>query len=142
MTRAAANRTDEVGTEAPEKELGLLAIRVGITLLMTVGCAIAVEVGWSSPIRTILALSFLLLGPGLAFAEVLGIRDFARRLAIAPAVSLGLETLLAITLVYAGAFSARTAIAILAGLTVAALAVALTRSVRFRRASSDSDPPA
>jgi hypothetical protein len=120
---------------ADETELWRFAVRAGFILTITVGCAVSVETGWQSPIRTVLALAYLLLGPGLALAELLEIRDPAQRLMIASAASLGLETLLAIGLVYLGAFSTRLGIAILAALTVAALGGAALRLIRSRRDS-------
>ena len=59
-------------------------------------------------------LGFLLIAPGLALTEMLAIREPIQRLALATAGSLALETVVAVTLLYArrilnqpGAHSAR-----------------------------------
>lgn len=117
---------------ANERELWRFAARAGVILTITVGCTASVETGWDSPVRIVLALAYLLFVPGLAIAELLEIRDLAQRLMIASGASLGLETLLAIGLVYAGAFSTRLAIAILAIFTFAAVGGAALRLVRSR----------
>jgi hypothetical protein len=70
------------------------------------------------------------------------IRDLAQLFAIAAPTSVGLETLLAITLVYAGAFSTGRAIAILAGFTVAIIGVALLPVRRSHAAAGDGHQPA
>ncbi|MGN6168729.1 MAG: hypothetical protein ACTHQQ_11240, partial [Solirubrobacteraceae bacterium] len=82
-----------------------LLARAAIIVALTAGCITAVATGWVSPVRVVLALGFLLLCPGLAFAEVLEIRDLPQRLTIAIGVSLALDTLLSLLLVYVGAFS-------------------------------------
>lgn len=134
----ASHRLSGTGTvpgdraRSPEANLSLVALRAAVILLITAGCAVSVATAWISPVRVAFSLAFLLFGPGLALTELLQIRDIAQRFAIATPVSLGLETLLALTLVYAGAFSIRLAIAILATFTVVTLAVALVRIRRSR----------
>jgi uncharacterized membrane protein len=121
----------------PPNELRPATLRAAAILLMTAGCVIFVATGWASPVRVVFSLLFLLFGPGLALAELLEIRDLARRFAIATPASLALETLLAVTLVYAGAFSIRLAITILAAFTVGIGGVALLRARRSHVASGD-----
>jgi hypothetical protein len=57
------------------------------TLLITVASVLAVVVDWRSPVRTVLALAFLLFAPGLALAELLAIREPVQRLALVAGAS-------------------------------------------------------
>jgi uncharacterized membrane protein len=104
-------------------------------VVLALGCATAVATGWRSPLRAVLSLGFLLFGPGAALAELLDIRDLAQRLTIAVAASLGIETLLALVLVYAGAFSVTLIVVIVAALTLVMLSAAVLRVARFKRMS-------
>jgi hypothetical protein len=109
------------------REVELRAVAI---LLLTGGCVLAIATLRSSPIRAVLSLSFLLFGPGLALAELLDIRDPTQRVAIATAASLSIETLVAMALVLARAFSLRLAIGIIVALTVSAVGVAVLRARR------------
>jgi hypothetical protein len=104
------------------------AVRVAGILLLTGGCLASVMTQWESPVRAGLALLFLFVAPGLAVAEAIDASGLAHRMTIATGGSLALETLLAVTLVYAGLFSVRLAIAMLAAFTVVVVALALVRS--------------
>jgi hypothetical protein len=106
-------------------------------LLATV-CTLAVVTGWTSPVRVVFSLGFLILAPGLALAELLELSDLAQRLTIAIGASLALDALVAMTLLYAGAYSARLAVGILAALTLTVLAVALVRAHTHSRKSATS----
>jgi uncharacterized membrane protein len=97
-----------------------------------VGGAFA-AIGWVSPLRVVAVLVFLLFGPGLAVAELLDVRDVAQRLAIATGVSLAVETLVGLALLYAGAFSAELTLAIVLALSALLLAVAWLRATRRER---------
>jgi hypothetical protein len=123
-------------------ELRPVAIRVAAILLVTTCCVVFAVTGWVSPVRVVCSLVFLFFGPGLALTELLEIRDLAQRFAIATPASLGLATLIAVTLVYAGAFSIGLAIAILATFTVAIVGLALLRACRSLVASDDGHRPA
>jgi uncharacterized membrane protein len=122
------------GRQPTLREIELRAVCI---LLLTGGCVLAIAALPSSPIRAVLAISFLLFGPGLALAELLEIRDLTQRVAIATGASLGIETLVALALVYAHAFSLRLAIAIIAGLTVSAVGLTVLRARRSRILSDD-----
>lgn len=129
----APNEHADRGYDQPEatQEKRFWAMRrVAIALMVTAGCVVAVTTGWVSPVRAVLALAFLLFCPGLALAELLEIDDVAQLLTIAIAGSLALDTLLALVLVYSGAFSAPLAVDILAAVTVAALITAVLRAAR------------
>jgi hypothetical protein len=85
-----------------------------------VACAATVATGWHSPVRVALAIGFLLFGPGLALAELLDVRDPFTRLAVATGASLAVDTIVALILVYAGAFSTLLALVLLLLVTVCA----------------------
>lgn len=129
------------GAPWPESHYWLLA-RTAIIVALTAGCITAVATGWHSPIRVVLAVGFLLFCPGLALAEVLEVRDLALRVAIATGASIALDTLLSLLLIYTGAFSISLALAIIAALTLAAVAAALIRTVvhLHRENAAGTDP--
>jgi uncharacterized membrane protein len=103
-------------------------------ILLVGGTAAAVSaLGWHSPVRVVLALAFLLFCPGLALGELLDVREPVQRLALATAASLALETLVGVALLYAGAYSAELAFAIVLALSGAILAAAVVRAVRTSR---------
>jgi uncharacterized membrane protein len=102
------------------------AAAIGVGVLA--GALIAL--GWESPLRVVLALVFLLFGPGLAVAELLDVSDVAERLAVATGVSLGLETVVALGLLYAGAYSAGLIFAVILAVSVVLLGVAALRRPR------------
>jgi uncharacterized membrane protein len=125
-------------------EIGLrgITLRSIATLLLTIASVLAVVADWRSPVRSVLALGFLLFAPGLAITEMLAIREPFQRLALATAGSLALDTVVGVTLLYAGAFSINLALALLAGLVVAALVVAIVRARRSAAISRDRGPHA
>ncbi len=84
--------------------------------LMTFAALVVVAADWHSPIRTAITLAFLLFVPGTALAELLDVGDALQRIAIAPAASLAIETLVATALLWAGIFS-------VGGATVAVCAI-------------------
>jgi uncharacterized membrane protein len=107
-------------------------------ILLVGGATAAVFAGgWHSPVRVVLALTFLLFGPGLALGELLDVREPVQRLALATGASLALETLVGVALVYTGAYSAELAFAIVLALSGAILAAAVVRTVRTRRPVRD-----
>jgi uncharacterized membrane protein len=113
-----------------------LALRVGLTALTGV-CLVVYALDWRSPVRTIIAVAFVLLAPGLAAAEHLPGRDLAWRLAIAPAAGLAAATLIATGLFYAGLYTPGATLVLLALLTVALLGTAASRR---RRTDRDERP--
>jgi uncharacterized membrane protein len=129
ITARASRRPDE----DPSQALRLSVIRCSAILFVTIGCTVVVATGWTSFVRVVLSLAFLFFGPGLAFTELVEIEDLTQKLAIAPAASLAAGTLVALALIYAGAFSVLLTVGILAGLTVALLFFALGRAVRRAR---------
>ena len=105
-------------------------LRSGALLLVAAGAMAAFTAEWRSPLRTALALAFLLFVPGLAVTEVLDVRAPIQRLALAPATSLGLEAVVCLVLLYAGAFSVELALSVIAALSGALLLAAMARAAR------------
>jgi hypothetical protein len=128
----AEHRISAGGPNRRRRAPGWLSLAI---LLVTVASVVAVVADWRSPVRSVLALGFLLFAPGLALTEMLAIREPFQRLALITAGSLALETVLAVPLLYAGAFSLNLMLILLAGFIVAALAVA---AIRARRPAAES----
>jgi uncharacterized membrane protein len=103
-----------------------LALWAALTVL-TGACLVVYALDWRSPVRTIIAVAFVLLAPGLAAGENLPSRDLAWRLAIAPATGLAAATLIATGLLYAGLYTPGATLLLLALLTVALLGTAASR---------------
>jgi hypothetical protein len=120
--------------------LGSVQLRLIGLFLLTDAATVAFVAGWEPPIRVALVLTFLLFVPGLALTDALEIRDPVQQLALGPPASLALETLVSVALLYAGSFSAERAFAIVAALTLAALAVASLRAWRASTARLESAP--
>jgi hypothetical protein len=104
----------------------LVAGAVAASALAAAGAALA---GLPAPLRAPLVIAFLLVGPGMAFVPLLALGDALAELTVALVLSLALDTLVAITLLYAGGWSPLASLLGLAGLAVAgaALQVALPR---------------
>lgn len=128
--RAAAQRGD-APAPADRDPRQVVLTSLGL-LLATAACLAAFATDAQGPLRTVVALGFLLFVPGLALAELLPVRGLAQRLAIATGASLAIETLIAVALVYAGAYTSGLALSIVAGVTLATLVAALGRAVRER----------
>jgi hypothetical protein len=115
-----------------------VTLRAAVILLVGGAAGALFATGWQSPVRVVLVLGFLLFGPGLALGELLELRDAVQRLAVATGASLALETIVALGLIYAGAYSPELGFAIVFGISAGALAAAVVRTVR-RRAPDDVD---
>lgn len=107
-----------------------VVLRSAALLLVTCGTVGAFAANWESPVRTAVALAFLLFVPGLAVVEMLGVRETLHRWALATGVSLALETAAGLVLLYAGAFSPGRALSIVASVTIVAIGIALGRARR------------
>ncbi len=80
-----------------------------------------------SPARAVVSLAFLLLGPGLAIVRLLRFRQPLTLFTLAVAASLGLETVVATTLLATGTWTPGRALAIVVSITVAAVTLEITR---------------
>jgi uncharacterized membrane protein len=112
------------------REIDRVALRSIGMLVVAGGATVSAVAGWESPVRVVLALLFVLFVPGLAIAELLRVQDPIHRLALATASSLAIETVVAITLLYAGFFSASHVLGVLLALTALTLGGALVRAQR------------
>jgi uncharacterized membrane protein len=71
-----------------------------------------------SPVRPVISLWFLLFCPGMAFVQLLHIKDPIGELALAVALSLAIASILATAMVYARLWSPRWGLGILIGISV------------------------
>ena len=78
-----------------------------------------------------IALWFLLVCPGMAFARLLRIRDRVREWTLAVALSLVLETILATTMVYARLWSPKGGLGVLMGLSTIGAILQILVAGRF-----------
>jgi hypothetical protein len=86
-----------------------------ITGLLTL---LVVLTGILPPVRLVLVFAFLFLGPGLAFARLLPGEDIVTRITLSIALSLAIDAVVAMILLYAGAWSYQTALLIIVGITL------------------------
>lgn len=91
----------------------------------------------ASSLRSLLAVAYLLLGPGLVMVNLLGFRQPLPALALAVAVSLGLETVIVTALLVTGTWTPGRALAIIVAITVVAAALEVTG--KGGRSLSESD---
>ena len=135
-----------MSTVAPHPEAdqsqasGAAKLRLLGLFLLTNAATLALLADWGSPVRVAVVLGFLLLAPGMALTEVLEIRDPVQQLALAAPVSLAVETLVAVALLYTGAYSSDLAFTIVAALTGLALLVASVRSLRSPAGRPEPEP--
>lgn len=99
-----------------------LLVEAGL-LLLTAAASAAVLADVPGPLRAGLVLAFLVIGPGLAWARSLRLRDPIVLSTVAVALSLSLDALVACAMLYGGVWSPGAGFAVLAGLTLAGTAV-------------------
>jgi hypothetical protein len=123
----------QVGERGQVADPGVRRVMLHAAVILLIGGAAGAVFasGWQSPVRVVLVLGFLLFGPGLALGELLEVRDPVQRLAVATAASLALETIVAVALVYAGAYSPELVFGIVLGISAGVLAAAVIRTVRM-----------
>jgi uncharacterized membrane protein len=92
--------------------------------------AVALAIGGGSPLRTALALWFLLLCPGLAVGPLLPIRDTWAMLALVLGLSVAIDTVVVSALMYAGAWSTPVIFSALAAMSLAGAAAQLAWRAR------------
>lgn len=86
-----------------------------------------------TPLRALVAVPFLMIGPGLALVMLLRIAQPLTVMTLAVATSLALEALVATALLETGLWTPGRALTIVGGITLTATALRLT-GVRFRLA--------
>ena len=97
---------------------------IGISAVVA---AIVVYADVDGPLRPAVVLWFLLVCPGMALVRLLRLRDPLTELAIAVALSMALETVLAGALLYLGSANFQVSFAVLLAVTLAAVAADVTR---------------
>lgn len=100
--------------------------------------AILAAAGASGAPRAIVALPFLLIGPGLAWVRLLRLDDPMTELALAVTVNLALEAIVATALLVTGLWSPGLALAMMVAITLAASAAGFAR-LRNGPARGDDD---
>ncbi len=91
-------------------------LAIGIGALATTGL-FAFEVG--PPLQTVVSLTFLLVGPGLAWVRCLRLGDRATEWTIAVVASLGIDVAVATTLLTTGLWTPTAALGTLVAITIA-----------------------
>lgn len=117
---------------APRGAIWPLAV---VVLLALSSGAVAFDL--HSPARTAVTIAFLLVGPGLAVAELVHVRGAVEQVSLAIGASLAIDTLVAVGLMYLGSYSYELAFGIIAGLTALTLAACVLRD----ELGPDAEPP-
>ena len=104
-----------------------------IIVASAVAICLAVMCGVLPAVRVMLTLWFLLVCPGMAVIQLLRISDRSSEFALAVACSLGIESLLATTMVYAGLWSPLSGLALLIGISVIGAILQIVVSYRLER---------
>lgn len=81
-----------------------------------------------SPLRPVVSLWFLFICPGMAMVRLIGVDDMMVEVTLAVALSLALDALVAMTLLYAGWWSPEGSLSVLIGVSVIGAATQLMKS--------------
>ena len=130
MSAQPADETRD-GVRAPQpstRPRGAAWTRLAVLVLLVLA-AVAVASDLQSPARSAVTLAFLLLGPGLALADVLRVDDALQRLSLAIGASLAIDTLVAVGLLYVERYSYELAFGIVAAITALVLAAGTWQAV-------------
>jgi type II secretory pathway component PulF len=103
-----------------------------IIIAWALGASLAVF-GDVQPLRAPISLSFLLICPGLAWVRLLGLQEVVAEWTLAVVLSLALDTIVAETMLYAGAWSPDRSLAVLASLSVAGALAQIIAAAGARR---------
>ena len=95
----------------------------GVVAAFALAAVAASSAGAPAPVRAPLVLAFLLLGPGMAYVPLLGLGDLLAELTLGLAASLALDLAVAATMLYAGAWSPRTSLLVLAVVALGGVAL-------------------
>ena len=106
----------------------LSVLRVSLPLGCSLALGAATLIGEPSPGRTLLVAVFLLLGPGLALAGLLRPEDPWQLLALAFGLSVVLDTVVALVLVYVTGWDPGAGLAVLIAISVAGSLAQLARA--------------
>jgi hypothetical protein len=103
---------------------GPRAVSLGL-IVLAVLALVAQAVDWSVPVRPIVVIVFVAVGPGLAVLRPFGLAGGWAGFGLVIAVSLALAMLVSGTMLYAGAWSPFASLVVLAVVTVAGAVVSL-----------------
>lgn len=101
-----------------------------VVAVAAVAAAGAALVGAPDAVRVPLVLGFLLIGPGMAFVPLLDLDDPVAQLTVALGVSLALDLVVAMAMLYAGAWSPVASLVVLAAIALAGAALQQARGGR------------
>jgi hypothetical protein len=111
------------------------AVAASVALILLAVGAVALQwASWEVPVRAIVVVGFVAIGPGWALLRLWGLAGGFEGMALALAVSLSLAMVIAGATVYAGEWSPLGALVALASVTVLAALASLARAGRDRRA--------
>ena len=107
--------------------------RAAVVAGSAVALALALAGVAPASIRTPLALWFLLTCPGLALAPRIGLGDRAAEVSLVVSLSVAVDIVVGLAMMYAGAWSPVAIFAVLAGISLVAAAAQLRRAEERRR---------
>lgn len=81
-----------------------------------------------SPLRPVISLWFLFFCPGMAIVRLVGVDEMGVELTLAVAVSLALDSLVALVMLYAGWWSPKGSLGVLIGVSFAGAGLQIIRS--------------
>jgi len=85
--------------------------------------AVAALAGAPEPVRAPLVLAFLVLGPGMAFVPLLKLGDPVAEVTLGIGISLALDLVVAVAMLYAGAWSPETTLVVLVAIALGGAAL-------------------
>ncbi len=80
-----------------------------------------------SPLRPVISLWFLFICPGMAIVRLVGVDEMVVELTLAVAVSLALDTLVPLVMLYAGWWSPKGSLGVLIGVSLAGATLQVIR---------------
>ena len=94
-----------------------------------------------SPLRTGLTVWFFLVCPGMAYIQSMRIEHGLTRWTLAIALSVTIDTLVALVMLYAGLWSARLGLIVIIAITLIGIGLHVVQSLADVRQSSTPDQP-
>ena len=94
-----------------------------------------------SPLRTGLTVWFFLVCPGMAYIQSMRIEHGLTRWTLAIALSVTIDTLVALVMLYAGLWSARLGLIVIIAITLIGIGLHVVQSLADIRQSSTPDQP-
>ncbi len=103
-----------------------------LLLASVLALGLALVVGGTSPLRSLLVVWFLLACPGLALAPLIGLHDAIGTATVAITLSISIDLIVVGALLYAGTWSPVACYVLLASITIAGAARQLAASAGVR----------